>query len=58
MMRQPEPLIKGCSPADFDIGSDRGWRDASNIYLINIKSFLAVVPMGMWAKASISPLSE
>src|SRR6266404_2452032 len=32
---QPEP----CNPADFDVGPDRGCRDASTLYLVNIKFF-------------------
>ena len=51
-----------CSPAGFDVGSDRsrrdGWFDQSAFYLINTKSFVGCGAVGMWAKASISPLSE
>ena len=51
-----------CSPTGFDVGSDRserdGWFDESTVHFINIKSFVGAVPVGMWAKASISPLVE
>jgi len=51
-----------CSPAGFDVGSDRryrdGWSDGSILYLINIKFFAGCGALGMWAKASISPLFE
>jgi hypothetical protein len=51
-----------CSPAGFDVGSDRGQRDgwcnSSTLHLINTKSFLGCGAVGMWAKASISHFSS
>ena len=50
------------SPADFDVGSDRGQRDgwchALPSKSLTSNPLLVVAPVGMSAKASISPLSE
>jgi hypothetical protein len=50
-----------CSPAGFDVGSDRRHRSGRCSALFESSTsivLLTVVPVGMWAKASISPLSE
>jgi hypothetical protein len=48
-VRQPEPLLR-CSPADFDVGSARGycdgWFDDSTFLPINIKSFVSCDNLG------------
>ena len=60
-MRQSEPRLK-VWPTGFDIGSDRSERDGwftSLLFTSSISNpLLAVVPVGMWAKARVSLLSE
>jgi len=49
------------NPTGSDFGSDHGkrggWVDESAVHLTNLNPLLTVAPVGMWAKASISPPS-
>ena len=61
-MRQSEPRLKGVTLPVSMLGSDRIWATAGSTNVLFISSIsnplLMAVPVGMWAKASISPPSE